>query len=324
MRRRRRPRRLGAVQRPPTAGFEPSRPGCPFTGASPRPSASARAGFFEAAWWRFTAPPGTVVDRLRIARYGYRFLDGADQPEGGVNQGGWVSEAYTEDGPIIAGFAREGCTMTPRAPDLCDWGSTDPSRRRSSSTSTPRRSPTRWRASAAAAAASGQRRGVPLAARDDPQRGRDDPRRRQRRRCSVDGPAARGRLAAAGRRAGRDRGRRERDQRRHGLARAARSPTPCSYTRPAPCGNVDAARLPLSGLADGAQTVARHRQGRRGQPDDLDPHRQRRRHAAVRAAAAAVGAHAGRRGRRRRLGRGRRPDLGRRRRRCPPRSPAAA
>ena len=54
---------------------------------------------------------GTVVDRLRIARYGYRFLDEPDNPQGGVNQGGWISEAYTEDGPIIAGFAREGCTM---------------------------------------------------------------------------------------------------------------------------------------------------------------------------------------------------------------------
>ena len=109
-------------------------PGCPFT-AITASSASAQAGFFEAAWWRFTAPPGTVVDRLRIARYGYRFLDQPDNPQGGVNQGGWISEAYTEDGAVSAGFARERAARSPPG-STCATGARATRTPRSSSTST--------------------------------------------------------------------------------------------------------------------------------------------------------------------------------------------
>ena len=58
--------------------------GCPFEVYS-AVTAGARAGFFEAAWWRLTAPPGTVIDRLRIARYGYRFVDAADRLDAGAS-----------------------------------------------------------------------------------------------------------------------------------------------------------------------------------------------------------------------------------------------
>ena len=299
LRRRRRPARVGRRSAPPTPPST-SRPGCPFT-AITASSASARAGFFEAAWWRFTAPPGTVVDRLRIARYGYRFLDVADLPQGGVNQGGWVSEAYTEDGPIIAGLAREGCTIArgqlPVRLGLQGPGRGGRVRPRRLADHLPggvhprQRLPQR------------QRHRVPARRRDDLQRRRDDPRRRQRRRCSSTarcsraaggGPATSWSSTAADASG---------ISARHGHARAARFPTPCSYTRPAPCANVSAARLPLSGLADGAQTVSVTVKDAARQPRDLDAHGQRRRHAALGAAAAAVGAHADRRGRRRRLGR---------------------
>src|SRR4051794_36860533 len=87
------------------AGFEVIG-GCPFTvRASTAPS--RRAGNFEAAWWRLTPPPGTVVDRLRITRYGRRFSQGDGEVVGAVHQGGWVSEAYTEDGQIRYGFGQE-------------------------------------------------------------------------------------------------------------------------------------------------------------------------------------------------------------------------
>jgi hypothetical protein len=66
--------------------------GCPFEVYS-AVTAGARAGFFEAAWWRLNAPAGTVIDRLRLARYGYRFVDEADRPQGGANQGGWTTGA---------------------------------------------------------------------------------------------------------------------------------------------------------------------------------------------------------------------------------------
>jgi hypothetical protein len=97
------------------------KPGCPFEVYS-AVTAGARAGFFEAAWWRLTAPPGTVIDRLRIARYGYRFVDDADRPEGGADQGGWTTGAYIVEGGVVKPIAGEGCTVQPGA-YLCDFGS---------------------------------------------------------------------------------------------------------------------------------------------------------------------------------------------------------
>jgi hypothetical protein len=97
------------------------KPGCPFEVYSAVTS-GARAGFFEAAWWRLTAPPGTVIDRLRLARYGYRFIDAPDRPEGGVNQGGWITGAYIQDASGLKNLAGESCTILPGA-YLCDFGS---------------------------------------------------------------------------------------------------------------------------------------------------------------------------------------------------------
>ena len=273
-------------------------PGCPFT-AITASSASARAGFFEAAWWRFTAPPGTVVDRLRIARYGYRFLDVADNPQGGVNQGGWVSEAYTEDGPIIAGLAREGCTM-PADNYLCDWGSKDPAAAVEFDLDA-----SQVTYQVACIRGSGCRSGsdaaFPLAAvtiHNAVATIRDD----VTPTLQVDGPL----LAGGWRRPSDELVVTASDA--SGISAVTATPggalpTPCSYTRPAPCANVSAARLPLSGLADGAQTVSVTVKDAAGNPatsthtvnvDGTPPYG---------AAAAAVGAHADRRGRRRELGR---------------------
>jgi len=94
---------------------------CPFEVYS-AVTAGARAGFFEAAWWRLTAPPGTVIDRLRIARYGYRFVDGADYPVAGANQGGWTTGAYIQDASGLRQLPGESCTVLPGA-YLCDFGS---------------------------------------------------------------------------------------------------------------------------------------------------------------------------------------------------------
>jgi hypothetical protein len=94
--------------------------GCPFTARS-QAAPNRRAGYFEAGWWRLNAPPGTVVDRLRITRDGYRFSQGDGEVVGGVPQGGWVSEAYTEDGRISYGFGTEGCTI-PQGVIYCAWG----------------------------------------------------------------------------------------------------------------------------------------------------------------------------------------------------------
>ena len=226
-------------------------PGCPFT-AITASSASARAAFFEAAWWRFTAPPGTVVDRLRIARYGYRFLDEADNPQGGVNQGGWVSEGYTEDGPIVAGLTREGCTL-PAGNYLCEWGSKDPAAAVEFDLDA---SQITYQVACirGGGCRSGSDAAFPLAAvtiynavatiRDDVSP-----------TLQVDGP-----LLASG-------WRRPTDELvvtasdASGISALTATPggtlpTPCSYTRPAPCANLSAARLPLTGLTDGAQTVS--------------------------------------------------------------------
>ena len=94
--------------------------GCPFTARSSTVP-NQRAGYFEAGWWRFTPPAGTVVDRLRITRYGRRFSQGDGEVVGGVPQGGWVSGAYTEDGGIQNGFSTEGCVIPPSALG-CEWG----------------------------------------------------------------------------------------------------------------------------------------------------------------------------------------------------------
>ncbi len=225
-------------------------PGCPFTAISAS-SASARAGFFEAAWWRFTAPPGTVVDRLRIARYGYRFLDEPDNPQGGVNQGGWISEGYTEDGPIISGFAREGCTIGANA-YLCDWGSRDPAAAVEYDLDA---SQITYQVACIRGSGcdSGSDAAFPLAGvtihsavatiRDDTAPA-----------LSVAGPL----LAGGWRRPG--------DQLlvtasdATGISSVTASPggtlaTPCGYSRPVPCGNVNGA-LTVTGLADGPQAIA--------------------------------------------------------------------
>jgi len=75
-------------------------------------------GFFQAAGWHFKPPQGTVADRLRIVRYGYRFLDRNDNG----HQGGWLTEGRTEDSQIAAGFAVEACRIADDA-YLCDFGS---------------------------------------------------------------------------------------------------------------------------------------------------------------------------------------------------------
>ena len=97
------------------------KPGCPFEVYS-AVTPGARAGFFEAAWWRLTAPPGTIIDRLRLARYGYRFVDVADRPEGGQPQGGWTTGAYVLDNGVIKAIQGESCLVQPGA-YLCDFGS---------------------------------------------------------------------------------------------------------------------------------------------------------------------------------------------------------
>ena len=97
------------------------KPGCPFEVYS-AVTAGARAGFFEAAWWRLTAPPGTIIDRLRLARYGYRFVDVADRPEGGQPQGGWTTGAYVLENGAIKAIQGESCLVQPGA-YLCDFGS---------------------------------------------------------------------------------------------------------------------------------------------------------------------------------------------------------
>ena len=297
-------------------------PGCPFT-AITASSATAVAGFFEAGWWRLTAPPGTVVDRLRIARYGYRFIDQPDNPVGGVNQGGWISEAYTEDGPIAAGFAREGCQIAV-GQYLCDWGSKDPA------------AAVEWDLDAqqvtyqvacirGTGCRSGSDAAFPLAAvtihnavatiRDDTAPA-----------LSVAGPL----LAGGWRRPGdelvvtasdvdrdqrrdRHRGRGDRHP-RHAVSLHAPGAVRQRQRRAA------AARRARRRRAH----ARRHRQGRGRQPDHVDARRQRRRHAALGRPAAAARSHARGRGRRRGLGRRRRADLRRRHAAARPRSPAAA
>ena len=109
-------------RRTPTTPPSTSTPRCPFEVYS-AVTAGARAGFFEAAWWRLTAPPGTVIDRLRIARYGYRFVDGADRPVGG-RQPGRLDDRRLHPGRLRAcgSSPGESCTVLPGA-YLCDFGS---------------------------------------------------------------------------------------------------------------------------------------------------------------------------------------------------------
>ena len=185
------------------------KPGCPFEVYS-AVTAGARAGFFEAAWWRLTAPPGTVIDRLRLARYGYRFVDEADRPEGGQPQGGWTTGAYVLDNGVVKPIAGESCLVQPGA-YLCDFGSKN--------TSAPvdlDLDATQVTYQIACLREGGscktESAGFPLAGDDDLQRGRDGARRHaadgQRRRR-----AARRRLAPAGRGGLGRRGRRHRHQR---------------------------------------------------------------------------------------------------------------
>ena len=286
-------------------------PGCPFT-AITASSATAVAGFFEAGWWRLTAPPGTVVDRLRIARYGYRFIDQPDNPVGGVNQGGWISEAYTEDGPIAAGFAREGCQIAV-GQYLCDWGSKDPAaavdRDLDAEQVTYQVACIRG-----TGCRSGSDAAFPLAAvtiHNAVATIRDDTAPALQRRRAAAGR----RLAAPGRRA----------RRRRPRTSPASAPltatagaatgtlaTPCRFTRPVPCGNVSDGSAAARRARRWRAHALRHRQGRGRQPDNVDARRQRRRHAALGRPAAAARSHARGRGRRRGLRRGRRPDLRRR------------
>ena len=229
-------------------------PGCPFT-AITASSATAVAGFFEAGWWRLTAPPGTVVDRLRIARYGYRFIDQPDNPVGGINQGGWISEGYTEDGPIAAGFAREGCQIAV-GQYLCDWGSKDPAAAVDLDLDAER---VTYQVACirGTGCRSGSDAAFPLAAvtihnavatiRDDTAPA-----------LSVAGPLLAGGWRRPGDELVRDRSDVTGISAVTATAGAATGTvaTPCRYTRPVPCGNVTDARLSLAGLADGAHTLA--------------------------------------------------------------------
>ena len=228
------------------------KPGCPFEVYS-AVTAGATAGFFEAAWWRLTAPPSTVIDRLRLARYGYRFVDRADRPEGGQPQGGWTTGAYVVDNGAVKPIAGESCLVQPGA-YLCDFGSKN--------TSAPRRPrPQRDPGDLPGGVRARRRdlrhreRRLPARRDDDLQRGRDGPRRHgteaRRRRL-----AARGRLAPAGR-GGRPRGlRRHRDRSAVASAGAGTGAlaTPCDYSQMVPCANVKAG-LRLTGLADGRQSL---------------------------------------------------------------------
>ena len=78
-----------------------------------------RAPFFTGAGWRLVPPPGTVVDRLRIRRFGYAF---ADDPND--NSEGWTSEGWTEDGQLGTGFVAESCKRN--GAGECEWGVNDP------------------------------------------------------------------------------------------------------------------------------------------------------------------------------------------------------
>ena len=272
-------------------------PGCPFT-AITAAAASARAGFFEAAWWRFTAPPGDgrrpPADRpLRLPLPRCRRQPAGRRQPGRLDLGGLhrgradrlrVRARGLHDPrqrlPVRLGFEGPGRGRGIRPRRHADHlpGGLHPRQR------LPQR----------------QRRRVPAGRRDDPQRGRDDPRRHGAE-AERDGTAARGRLAQTIRPDRRDRLRRDRDQLRDGVpGRRAGDPVrlrPAGAVRERePRPHRDRARRRAAGdRGDG--------QGRRGQPRDLDAQRHRRRHAAVRAAAAAVGADAGRGRRRRRLGR---------------------
>jgi hypothetical protein len=228
-------------------------PGCPYT-AITQASASARAGFFEAAWWRLTAPPGTVIDRLRIARYGYRFLDVADMPEGGVNQGGWLTEAYTEDGQVRYSFGREACSIA-AGQYLCEFGSKDPNAAVDLDLDA-----NQVTYQVACVRGSGCRSGsdaaFPLAAitiysavatlRDD----------------SAPTLTAGGPLLAGGWRRPDDEIVLDADD-NTGIGAVTASAgaatgslaVPCNYTRPAPCAKVAGGRLRIGGLAEGAQSV---------------------------------------------------------------------
>ncbi len=90
--------------------------GCPMEVLTHSPD-NVVPGFFQAAGWHFKPPQGTVADRLRIVRYGYRFLDRNDNG----HQGGWVTEGRTEDSQLSAGFAVEACRIADDA-YLCDFG----------------------------------------------------------------------------------------------------------------------------------------------------------------------------------------------------------
>ena len=273
------------------------KPGCPFEVYS-AVTAGARAGFFEAAWWRLTAPPGTVIDRLRLARYGYRFVDAADRPEGGQPQGGWTTGAYVVDNGAVKPIAGEACLVQPGA-YLCDFGSKN--------TSAPvdlDLDATQVTYQVACVREGGtcetESDGFPLAGMtifNAVATVRDD---------TPPKVSAGGALLAGGwhrpdeevsrrrlRRHGHQLGGRER---RRGDGRAG-----------------DAVRLHADGPvrerqgredpADRARrrppAADRHRQGRGRQPGDHDRHDQRRRHGAVRRVAAAVRAHARRQGLRR-------------------------
>ena len=292
-------------------------PGCPFT-AITATSASARAGFFEAAWWRFTAPPGTsstacgspaTATASSTSPTSRRTASTRAAGSRGLHRGRADHRRLHARGlhdargqlPLRLGLQGPGRGGRVRPRRLADHlpGGVHPR------VGLPQR----------------QRQRVPARRRDDLQRRRDDPRRR-RPDAAGRRPAAGRRLAASHRRAGRHRVGRERDQRAHGHPGRHASDAVQLH---AP----GALRERLRGAAGAERTGRRradgrrHRQGRGGQPGDRDAHGQRRRHAAVGAAAAAVGAHADRRRRRHGLGRRRRPDLRRRRRRCRPRSPAA-
>ena len=90
------------------------------------------------AWWRLTAPPGTVVDRLRIARYGYRFVDQADHPVG-RRQPGRLDHRGLHRGRADRSRLRARGAARSSAASTCATSAPRTRPRPSTSTSTPRR-----------------------------------------------------------------------------------------------------------------------------------------------------------------------------------------
>ena len=217
-------------------------------------------------------------------------VDVNDTPQGGGGESG--SRRPTEDGPIIAGLTREGC-MIPAGNVPVRLGLEGPGR---GGRVRPRRLADHLpggvhpRQRAAAAAATPRSRSPPMTIHNAVATIRDD----------VDADAAAS-TARCSRAAGggpatsssSTRVRRDRDQRRHGHAGRHAARRRAATRGRCRARNVSAARLRArAGWPTGAQTVSVTVKDAAGNPAGVHAHGQRRRHAAVGAAAAAVGAYA--------------------------------